>query len=308
MRSSSLFKPREGEETMLFDLRCIPCIVNQACSASKILAHGNKDLQLSIVKEVCRAVDDIDMNDTAPMFSGTIQSIVEKHLGVANPYESIKEKNRTTVEQYLPYVRALVDGSQDKLDVAIRAAIVGNIIDLGANPKFDIEREINHMTSNNIDLSVLPRFKEDLKEAELILYIGDNYEEALFDKFLIAELLPRTVIFAVRSRPVLNDITLEDAKRIGIDAMCTVIESGSTIAGTDLKECTREFLELYEKADIVIAKGQGNYETLMDETRPIYFIFRIKCEVIAERSGYAVGHGVLLYNQHKKTRNKADIS
>jgi uncharacterized protein with ATP-grasp and redox domains len=185
MRSSSLFKPREGEETMLFDLRCIPCIVNQACSASKILAHGNKDLQLSIVKEVCRAVDDIDMNDTAPMFSGTIQSIVEKHLGVANPYESIKEKNRTTVEQYLPYVRALVDGSQDKLDVAIRAAIVGNIIDLGANPKFDIEREINHMTSNNIDLSVLPRFKEDLKKAELILYIGDNYEEALFDKFLL---------------------------------------------------------------------------------------------------------------------------
>jgi uncharacterized protein with ATP-grasp and redox domains len=259
-----------------------------------------------MVKEVCRAVDDIDMDCTAPMFSATIQSIVEKHLGVANPYGSIKEENRKTAEQYLPYVRGLLDGSKDNLDVAIRAAIIGNIIDLGANPKFDIEREINRMTSGNIDLSMLPRFKDDLKDAELILYIGDNYEEALFDKFLLAELLPRRVVFAVRSKPVLNDITLEDAKRIGIDAICTVIESGSTIAGTDLKESSLEFLELYKQADIVIAKGQGNYETLMNEKRPIYFIFRIKCEVIAERSGYPVGHGVLLYNQYRKTVDKPD--
>jgi hypothetical protein len=283
-------------------------MVNQACRASELLAHGNKDLQLKMVKVVCRAVDDIDVNDTASMFSARIQSIVENHLGVANPYESIKEKNRTTVEQYLPYVRALVDGSQDKLEVTIRAAIVRNIIDLGAHLKFDIEREINRMTSNNFDLSMLPRFKEDLEKAKLILYIGDNYEEALVDKFLLAELLPRKVIFVLQSRPVLNDITLEDAKRIGVDAMCTVIESGSTIGRTDPKESTREFLDLYNQADIVIAEGQGNYETLMDETRPIYFIFKTKCEVIAERSGYPVGHGILLYDQHKKTRNKPDIS
>jgi damage-control phosphatase, subfamily I len=248
------------------------------------------------------------MNYTAPMFSATIQSIVEKHLGVANPYEGIKEENRTTAEQYLPYIRGLMDGSKDKLDVAIRAAIIGNIIDLGANPKFDVEREINRMTSNTIDLSMLPRFKNDLRRAESILYIGDNYEEALFDKFLLAELLPRKVVFAVRSKPVLNDITLEDARRIGIDAICTVLESGSTIAGTDLKECSQGFLQLFNNANILIAKGQGNCETLMDETRPIYFIFKIKCEVIAERSGYPVGHGVLLHSQHRKTRNRTDRS
>ena len=291
---------------MSFDLRCIPCIVNQACNVSKLLAEGNKELQLKIVKEVCRTVDDIDITCTAPMVSATIQSIVEKHLGVANPYASIKEKNRTAAEQYLPYVTALMDGSQDKLEFAIRAAILGNIIDLGANPKFDIEHEINRLTSNNIDLSMLPRFKDNLKYAELVLYIGDNYEEALFDTFLLTELLPRKVVFAVRSKPVLNDITLADAKRIGLHTICTVIESGSTIAGTDLGNSTREFLQLYEKADIVVAKGQGNYETLMDETRPLYFIFKVKCEVIAERSGYPVGHGVLLYNQNKKTQNKAD--
>ena len=293
---------------MSFDPQCIPCIVNQACNAAKLLAPGDKDLQLTIVKEVCRAVENIDMNYTAPMFSAIIQSIVEKHLGVGNPYGSIKEKNRKTAEQYLPRVRALMDSSKDRLQFAIRAAILGNIIDLGASPEFDIELEINRITSNDIDLSMLPRFKDDLKEAKLVLYIGDNYEEALFDTFLLTELLPRKVVFAVRSKPVLNDITLEDARRIGIDTVCTVIESGSTIAGTDLNESTREFLELYEQTDIVIAKGQGNYETLMDETRPIYFMFKIKCEVIAERSGYPVGHGVLLYNQYKKTRGRTERS
>lgn len=293
---------------MVFDPQCISCIVNQACTVSKLLAQGNKELQLRIVKKVCRAVDNIGMNDTAPMFSATIQSIVEQHLGVTNPYENIKKQNRTTVERLLPHIRALMDGSGDKLEVAVRAAIIGNSIDLGANPGFDIAREVNQMTSINIDLSMLTRFKDDLKHAELILYIGDNYEEALFDKLLLAELSPRKVIFAVRSRPVLNDITLEDAKGLALDAICTVIESGSTIAGTDLKKCTKEFLEMYKKADMVIAKGQGNYETLIDESRPIYFMFKIKCEVIAERAGYPVGHGILLSNQYKKTRGRTDRS
>ena len=293
---------------MLFDPQCIPCIVNQACSASKLFAQGNKNLQLNILKEVCRAVDDIDLNYSAPKFSGTIQSIIENHAGGTNLYESLKEKNRTTAEQYLPYVRGLIDGSQDKLEIAIRAAIVGNIIDLGASPTFDMAHEINRMTSDNIDLSMLPRLRDNLEKAESVLYIGDNYEEALFDKFLLAELLPRKVLFAVRSKPVLNDITLEDAKRISIDTICPVIESGSTIAGTDLKVCTREFLDLFDKADTAIAKGQGNYETLIDEMKPIYFIFRVKCEVIAERSGFPVGHGVLLYNQNKRTGNGTDRS
>ena len=304
MRDSLPFTTSEDEKIMSFDPQCIPCIVNQASNAAKLLAPGDKGLQLTIVKDVCRAVDGIDTKHSAPMFSATIQSIVEEHLCVANPYGRIKEKNRKTAEQYLPRVRAVMDRSKDRLEFAIRAAILGNIIDLGASSKFDIELEINRITSNNIDLSMLPRFKDDVNNARLILYIGDNYEEALFDTFLLAELMPRKVFFAVRSKPILNDITLEDARRIGIDSVCTVIESGSTIAGTDLEQSTREFLELYEQADIVIAKGQGNYETLMDETRPIYFIFKIKCEVIAERSGYPVGHGVLLYNQYKKRHNR----
>jgi len=284
---------------MFFDPRCIPCIINQAYNAVRLFNKDDKELQLKVVKEVCKSVDAVDRNYTAPMFSLTIQSIVEKHLGVVNPYERIKEDNRRIAERYIPFFRTMIEGSKDRLDTALRVAIIGNIIDLGANPRFDIEYEVNRIVSNTIDLSSLPRFKDDLKKAELILYIGDNYEEALFDKFLLSELLPRKVVFAVRSKPILNDITLDDAKRIGINSICTVIESGSTIAGTDLKQCTSEFLELYTKADMVIAKGQGNLETLINETRPIYFLFKVKCEVIAERSGFPLGYGVLWSNQKK---------
>ncbi len=282
---------------MFFDPRCIPCIINQAYNAARLFNKEDKELQLKIVKEVCKSVDAVDGNFNAPMFSLTIQSIVEKHLGVVNPYERIKEENRKTAEKYIPFFRTMMEGSKDKLDTALRIAIIGNIIDLGANHRFDIEYEVNRIASNTIDLSSLPHFKDDLKKADIILYIGDNYEEALFDKFLLSELMQKKVIFAVRSKPILNDITLEDAKRIGIDKICNVVESGSMIAGTDLRQCTPEFLELYKKADIVIAKGQGNLETLMNETRLIYFLFKVKCEVIAERSGYPLGYGVLLSNQ-----------
>ena len=281
---------------MFFDPRCIPCIINQAYNAARLFNKEDKELQLKIVKEVCKSVDALDRNYTAPMFSLTIQSIVEKNLGVVNPYERIKEENRKTAEKYTQYFKLMMEGSKDRLDTALRIAIIGNIIDLGASPQFDIENEVNRISSNRIDLSLLPHFRDDLKKAGLILYIGDNYEEALFDKFLLSELLTKKVVFAVRSKPILNDITLEDAKRIGIDKMCDVIESGSTIAGTDLKQCTPEFLDLYKKADMVIAKGQGNLETLLNETRPIYFLFKVKCEVIAERSGYPLGYGVLMSN------------
>lgn len=283
---------------MFFDPACVPCVVKQAYNSSKLFTNGDKQLQLKIIKEVCAEVQNLNGNFSAPLFSSIMQSIIEKYSGSDNPYRIVKETNLNKAQQYMKFLETMIDASDDKLETAVRTAIVGNTIDFAANPDFDIESEINKIASNNINLSALPQFKNDCKKARTILYIGDNYEEALFDKFLITELLPQKVIFVVRSKPILNDITLEDAKQLEIDKLCTVIESGSTIAGTDLNECTNEFLEIYRSADIVIAKGQGNYESLINETRPIYFLFKVKCEVIAQRSGCPLGKGILLFNQN----------
>jgi damage-control phosphatase, subfamily I len=285
---------------MFFDPGCIPCIITQAYNAARTFTNGDKEIELKILKEICNEVNNINKDCTAPGFSSIIQNSLERNLGVNNLYEGIKKANLITARQYIPYLDTMIKSSIDPLEMAVRTAITGNTIDMGANPEFNIEYEVNRITSDNIILTDFARFKEDLATSSLILYIGDNFEEALFDMFLLKVLSSRRVVFAVRSRSILNDITLKDAEYLGIDKICEVIESGSTIAGTDLSICTTGFLDLYRKADIVIAKGQGNYETLMNEKRPIYFLFKIKCEVISKRCGYPAGKGILLYNQPNK--------
>lgn len=283
---------------MFLDPACIPCIVKQAYNTSNMFTKSNKKLQLKVLKEVCKEIYGLSINKSAPYFSSKFQSIIEKYTGSTNLYGPIKEKNLRNVKKYYKYVKILVEESKDKLEMSIRAAIIGNAIDIGANPDFKMEYEINRFLSSDIELAPLKKFKKDLRSAKLLLYIGDNYEEALFDKLLIKELKNVNTVFAVRSRQVLNDITLNDAKKLNLDKLCKVIESGSTIAGTDLKECTPEFKNIFKKADIVIAKGQGNYETLIDEKRPVYFLFKVKCEAIERRSGYKKEKGVLLYNKN----------
>ena len=284
---------------MNLDPECVPCIVNQAYRTAKLLAPGNVQMQLNIVKEVCRAVDGLDLSSAAPMFSSTMQSIVERAIGTNNPYKKVKEENLKKAQRFIRYLEIMVNSSNDKLEAALRVAIMGNTIDLAANPDFSIEQEVNKITANKIDGDSLRSLREDLKSASTVLYIGDNYEEALFDRILLEQLRPKRLVFAVRSYPILNDITLEDAKNLGIDKICEVIESGSKIAGTDLAQCTPEFLQMFHDADVVISKGHGNYETLMDVNRRVYFLFKVKCDAISRRSGLPVGASALYLKTEK---------
>lgn len=278
---------------MNLDPECIPCTISQAFRTAKLLAPEDRPLQMRILKEVCKAVDSLDINSPAPMFSSTMQSIVEDALGTRNPYREIKENNLRKALRFLRYLETMVRSSSDALESALRVAIIGNTIDLAANPDFSIEYEVNRITANKIDGDSLRSLRDDLKRASTVLYIGDNYEEAIFDKILLEQLNPKKLVFAVRSYPILNDITLVDALNLEIDKVCEVMESGSRIAGTDLSQCTPEFLELFENADVVIAKGQGNFETLMDISRRIYFLFKVKCDAISRRSGLPVGASAL---------------
>lgn len=282
---------------MFFDPGCIPCIIGQAYNTSRLFPECNREGQLKIIKEVCAYVENIDENFSAPLFSSIMQSIIETNLDLDNPYKDIKKKNRTSAERYIPYLENIIDDSEDRLEVALKAAILGNTIDFAANPNFDIEKDLNQISSDNIALEMYEKFKSEFNNAKTILYIGDNYEEALFDKLLLRELKDKDVTFVTRSKPILNDITLHDAKVLGIDTICKVIESGSKIAGTVIEDCTNEFKELYNSSDLVISKGQGNYETLLDEERAIYFLFKVKCNVISERAGFPLGKGVLLLNK-----------
>jgi len=275
---------------------CIPCIVKQAHNFAKMVGISDSEIHKQILYDTMNKLLEHKNIKTAPHFSIILQSIIGKYINVTKAYHEIKQKNLKIAMKYINYLTHMIEGSHDKLEMAVRASIAGNTIDLALNPNFDIEREINEITSSNINLDSLPKFKDDFQKAEKILFIGDNYEEALFDKLLIKQLLPKEVVFVVRSNEILNDITMEDAKRLEIDKLCRLIESGNVIAGVDLDECNNEFLELYNIADLVIAKGQGNYETLFNARRPIYFMFKVKCDVIAEICGHPIGTSILYYS------------
>ncbi|MFZ0454995.1 MAG: ARMT1-like domain-containing protein, partial [Ignavibacteriaceae bacterium] len=237
---------------------CIPCIVKQAYSFSKLAGISDVEIQKQILFETMNKLQIHKNIKTSPHFSIILQSIISKYTDINKIYREIKSRNVQRAMKYINYLTHMIEASDDKLELAVRASIAGNTIDLAANPNFDIEKEINVITSNNINLDFFPKFKEDLHKAKTILFIGDNYEEALFDKLLIKQLLPKEIVFAVRSNEILNDITMEDAKRLEIDKFCKLIESGNVIAGIDLEECSGDFLDSYNSADMIIAKGQGN--------------------------------------------------
>jgi hypothetical protein len=273
---------------------CVPCIIKQSLYAARIAKVNDEKIQMKIMKQVIKELDNIDIYDTAPEFSGKIQNIVKTFSGTEDPYEEIKEENIRRALKFIPYLKTYINNSDDKLVQAVRAAILGNIIDLGANPDFNLEYEINRISSDNIILDDYPSFKEEVKKAEYILYIGDNAEEALFDKLLIGQLFPKKIIYAVRDNPILNDITIDFAKKIRLDKISDVISSGSKIAGTNLKETNKYFNEIFFNAPLVIAKGQGNFETLESCGRKIFYMFKVKCDTIAKRTGYSVGTSVLV--------------
>ena len=275
---------------------CIPCILKQALYAARIAKIDDEKIQIEILKYVIKELNNIDNIETAPELSIKIQDIVKIFSGINDPYAEEKEKNLKRALKFVPYLKTYINDSYDKLEQAVRVAILGNIIDLGANPDFKLEDEINRINSNNIVLDDYPLFKEKVEKAKYILYIGDNAEEAIFDKLLIEQLQCKNIIFVVRDSYILNDVTIDFAKKIGLNKIAKVISSGSKVAGTNLKETNKTFNKYFFNAPVIIAKGQGNFETLMNCDREIFYMFKVKCEVIAKRTGYKVGTSVLLKN------------
>jgi len=131
------------------------------------------------------------------------------------------------------------------------------------------------------------------------LYIADNAGETVFDRLLIEE-IGQPVVYAVREKPIINDATREDAVLSGLDKVSKVMSSGCDSPGNILKFCSAEFLRVYRSADLIISKGQGNYEALSDEKRPVFFLLKAKCPVVARDLGLEEGSIVLLKRGEKK--------
>lgn len=284
-------------------LECIPCIFRQALDAAR-LAGADEPAQKMIFDELCRVVPGFSLDASPLEIDRAMFRLVRRITGNNDPYKAIKENNNQFARSLYPKLQGRMKRAADKLLTAIEIAIAGNIIDYGVKNSLDVDREIKRVFAEeedivkreNKELFDYQSFQKGLERAEEILYLADNAGEAAFDKILIEELVEKRrkrVIYAVKGEPIINDALMEDAVACGVDEHAQIISSGSDAPGTALKYCSPEFIELYKRAELIISKGQGNYEALSEENRPIFFLFKIKCPVIARDVGGKLGDVVL---------------
>jgi damage-control phosphatase, subfamily I len=210
----------------------------------------------------------------------------------------IAEKARSNEIAAAMYPRLLenVRSSDDPLKTAVNIAIVGNLIDFGTHLDYDLEQAIDDL---HLHIDHFDDLRDDLQRAKTVLYIADNAGEIFFDKVLIMEILQQfavNIVFSVRAGPILNDATMDDARLAGIDAITTIIE-GTQSPGLLLDEASANFKAVYDDADIIIAKGQGNFESLSERPRSdnIYFMLKAKCDVMESYFHVPIGASILLH-------------
>lgn len=275
-------------------LECVSCVIRQTIEIVQRVVKSEKRRQ-QILRAVVKKLGSIDVHQmNPPEVTYLAHQIIHKMTGVKDLYKQLKVQNNREVLELYPYLKKLVKTAKDPLLMAIRLAIAGNIIDYGALAEFDIKKTVKEATKQKFAVSDYKKFKSDLKKAKSLLYIGDNAGEIVFDRVLVEELIKQVeVVFAVKSKPVLNDVLIADAKMVGMDKIVRVIESGSDYAGTSLKKGTKEFKQLFRRADIIIAKGQGNFETLDQAPGNIYFLLKMKCPCLAKDNDLRKGDLIL---------------
>jgi hypothetical protein len=229
-------------------------------------------------------------NFSVPALSRDLQILFKKYSKDPDPYKTLKQQSNDQVLSMFAHFKKIVFGSDNQFETALRLAIAGNIIDYGVSDSFDLVDTIEKVLSSEFAIDHSGELKQAVSQAKTVLYLGDNAGEIVFDKLFIETMMHPNLWYAVRGTPVINDVTLEDARYVGMDVVADVIENGYDAPSTILEHCSAEFKHLYEQADVIISKGQGNLEGLLDQTnKKIYFLLMIKCDVIADVLGVKKG-------------------
>lgn len=276
-------------------LDCLPCFVRQILDAGRLITD-DPSVHEELLREFLHDLANENWNDTPPVIAQRIHQKLRAKTGIADLYLEQKKAHNELALRLLPELRKDIEQSDDPLISAAHFAIAGNIIDLGAKNGLD-ESEVLHAIEHAAEKPLegdIEIFRQAVDKAASILYIGDNAGEIVFDRLLIEQLGPQRVILAVRGAPILNDALEEDARIAGLHEIVPILGNGNDVPGTDLDQCDDEFRTLFKSADLVISKGQGNFETLNENPRQIFFLFKVKCQMVANASGRPLGTHVLM--------------
>ena len=281
---------RHDGRLMQTSIECIPCFVRQAEEAVA-LSTKNSVLREKILRLVLHALADADWAGSPPAIAQRLHHIIRKETGEPDPYREVKDRMNGLAMEALPCCTKSIAKAADPQEAAVRVAVAGNLLDSGA--KIQIQPEnLPHLLATLWERPLAGDPHElflAAEKAERILYLADNAGEIVFDRLLLNFLPMEKVTLAVRGSPVLNDALREDAALAGFTGLVPVIDNGSDAPGTVLEDCSEEFRRHFDKADLVISKGQGNYETLSAVRAPIFFLFTVKCPIVAAQIGEPTG-------------------
>jgi hypothetical protein len=280
---------------MKFSYECICCHIQQILKVAKIVKMDESTKEI-VVRETMKYLSEIDYNKTNPEMMSMTWRIILKHTQNQDPYHLVKQDYNQMMLTLYDDLFIRISQDEQAFEKALHLAIEGNVIDYGANLYFSkddlVERMIN-ACETSLALDEGEKLYTVLKKSEKLMYIGDNCGEIVFDKLfieVIKGIFPNlNIIFSVRGSVVLNDITYDDAKQIGLDQIVEIIDDGNDFPGLVIEAADGNFRRVYDEADIVIAKGQGNYEGLSQEkNKQIFFLLMAKCEMIAKDLGVQV--------------------
>ena len=280
-------------------LDCLPCLLNQALKAARA-ATDDEELHRRVLNSVANMIPELSLGLRPPEIAQQGYQLIHQITGNSDPFHKAKvEANRAALALY-PRLREIVANSEDPVLTACKLAIGGNSIDLAPNfEQVDMDNIVETAAISPLAINDYHEFQSSINNSRHILYLGDNAGEIVFDRVLIEELHQAKELeidFVVRERPIINDVTSDDAMAVGMDRVARIVSSGSDAPATILSQCSSEMLRLYYSADVIIAKGQGNYESLNEEPDNIFFLLRAKCPLLAELLGVNVGDAVLKQN------------
>ena len=276
---------------MRVQVDCYPCILSQLSELAKKAAPDASG-QHAIVKRLLELVIKADETTTPPEFAAMFHSLMTELTGVGDPLREIKDRSTELGLALLPELQQMERQAPDPFEASVRFAIGGNIIDYGVNPNFDLheaESKIREVLDLPFDRELCAEFKRRLDAAGSIFYMLDNCGEAVIDRLLIEPYRDKITV-GVRGKPILNDVTRREAALSGITGV-PIVDTGDCAPGVSLRRSRPELLEAMQKADVVISKGQGNFESLDEEftARPIFFLLRVKCAVVSRRVASPLG-------------------
>lgn len=294
----------KGYKDLKTYLDCLPCFLNQVLKAARA-ATDDEEIQRQVIYAVAKMIPELPLDLKPPEIAQQAYRIIGEITGNNDPFRQAKAEANSAVLAVYPRLQQIINESQDRLFTACHLAIVGNSIDLG--PRFDygsIESLID-ITESSLSLAIndYDCFREKLSACQQLLYFGDNAGEIVFDRLFIEEInraKKLDICFVVRGSPVINDATMDDALDVGMDKIARIISNGSDAPATVLSECSSELKQLYQSADIIISKGQGNFESLGEEAGNIFFLLRAKCSLVARFLGVNVGDCVFKNNSSER--------